>query len=110
MDVRRAPRATDHVVPTRRDQAKDLVDRIPVLGRLVNEFVRIEFIDRCMLIAAQGLLALIPTFVVMLVAFFPHLMSSGVHQLAELTGLRVQRRPGDLRRGDGRPGAQPRPA
>jgi membrane protein len=39
---------------TRRDQAKDLVDRIPILGRLVNEFVRIEFIDRCMLIAAQG--------------------------------------------------------
>ena len=41
----------------RRDQAKDLVDRIPILGRLLNEVVRIEFIDRCMLIAAQGLLA-----------------------------------------------------
>ncbi|MCB0895056.1 MAG: YihY/virulence factor BrkB family protein [Nocardioides sp.] len=86
MDVRALRGRLTTSYRTRRDQAKDLVDRIPVLGRLVNEFVRIEFIDRCMLIAAQGLLALIPTFVV-LVAFFPHLMSSGVHQLAELTGL-----------------------
>jgi len=71
---------------TRRDQAIDLVDQIPILGRLVTEFVRIEFIDRCMLIAAQGLLALIPTFVV-LVAFFPGLTGSGLHQFAEATGL-----------------------
>ena len=63
----------------RRDQAKDLVDRIPILGRLLNEVVRIEFIDRCMLIAAQGLLALIPMLVV-LAAFFPRLTEVGLDQ------------------------------
>ncbi len=59
----------------RSDQAKDLVDRIPILGRLLNEIIRIEFIDRCMLIAAQGLLALIPMLVV-LAAFLPDLTSA----------------------------------
>jgi membrane protein len=71
---------------TRSRRAKDLVDRVPILGRLVSEFVRIEFIDRCMLIAAQGLLALIPTFVV-LVAFFPDLTNIGLGQFADATGL-----------------------
>jgi membrane protein len=70
----------------RRDQAVDLVDRVPILGRLVNDFVRIEFIDRCMLIAAQGLLALIPMLVV-LAAFFPHLTQSGLDQFSSATGL-----------------------
>ncbi|MGB0100827.1 MAG: YhjD/YihY/BrkB family envelope integrity protein [Nocardioides sp.] len=71
---------------TRSEQALELVDRIPILGRLLSEFVRIEFIDRCMLIAAQGLLALIPTFVV-LVAFFPDLISVGLGQFTSATGL-----------------------
>lgn len=71
---------------TRSEQAKDLVDRIPILGRVVSEFVRVEFIDRCMLIAAQGLLALIPTFVV-LVAFFPQLTDVGLAQFSDATGL-----------------------
>ena len=51
MDVAALRRRMTTTYRTRRDQAKDLVDRIPVVGRLVNEFVRIEFIDRCMLIA-----------------------------------------------------------
>lgn len=70
----------------RREQAEALIERIPVLGRLLNEVVRVEFIDRCMLIAAQGLLALIPTFVV-LVAFFPHLTDVGLSQFTDATGL-----------------------
>lgn len=70
----------------RRDQALDLVERVPILGRLVSEFLRIEFIDRCMLIAAQGLLALIPMLVV-LAAFFPHLTQSGLDQFSSATGL-----------------------
>ena len=71
---------------TRRDQAVDLVDRVPILGRLVSEFLRIEFIDRCMLIAAQGLLALIPMLVV-LAAFFPDLTSAGIHQFSSAAGM-----------------------
>lgn len=71
---------------SRRDQAVDLVDRVPILGRLVNEFIRIEFIDRCMLIAAQGLLALIPMLVV-LAAFVPSLVDGGIDQFSTVTGL-----------------------
>ncbi|MFC5492375.1 YhjD/YihY/BrkB family envelope integrity protein [Nocardioides caricicola] len=70
----------------RRDQAKDLVDRIPILGRLLNEVVRVEFIDRCMLIAAQGLLALIPMLVV-LAAFLPDLTSAGIESFSNAAGL-----------------------
>jgi membrane protein len=70
----------------RRDQAKSLVDRIPILGRLLNEVIRIEFIDRCMLIAAQGLLALIPMLVV-LAAFLPDLTSQAVNSFSEASGL-----------------------
>lgn len=71
---------------TRREQAKALVDRIPILGRLVNEFIRIEFIDRCMLIAAQGLLALIPMLVV-LSAFLPHITGDAVRSFSDAAGV-----------------------
>ncbi|MFC7495604.1 MULTISPECIES: YhjD/YihY/BrkB family envelope integrity protein [unclassified Nocardioides] len=71
---------------SRRDQAKDVVDRIPIFGRLLSEFVRIEFIDRCMLIAAQGLLALIPMLVV-LSAFLPHLTSDAVTSFSNAAGV-----------------------
>lgn len=70
----------------RRDQAKDLVDRVPILGRLLNEVIRVEFIDRCMLIAAQGLLALIPM-LVMLAAFLPDLTSEAVNSFSRAAGL-----------------------
>ncbi|MDF1604540.1 YhjD/YihY/BrkB family envelope integrity protein [Nocardioides sp. YIM 152315] len=71
---------------TRRDRALDLVDRIPVLGRLLSEFVRIEFIDRCMLIAAQGLLALIPMLVV-LSAFLPQVTGDAVGSFTSAAGV-----------------------
>jgi membrane protein len=70
----------------RKQQAEDLVDRIPILGRLIRDFVRIEFIDRCMLIAAQGLLALVPMLVV-LASFFPHLIGDAVHTFAAAAGV-----------------------
>ena len=71
---------------SRRDQAEAIVDRIPILGRLFRDFVRIEFIDRCMLIAAQGLLALVPMLVV-LASFFPHLIGDAIHSFAASTGV-----------------------
>lgn len=70
----------------RRDQAHALVDRVPILGRLVHDFLRIEFIDRCMLIAAQGLLALIPMLVV-LAAFFPDLTGEALKSFSSATGV-----------------------
>ncbi|MEP9362928.1 hypothetical protein ABLE68_08190 [Nocardioides sp. CN2-186] len=86
MDVAALRERVTTTYRTRRDQARDLVDRIPILGRLVSEFVRIEFIDRCMLIAAQGLLALIPMLVV-LAAFLPHLTGSLVGAFSSATGV-----------------------
>src|SRR6478736_5995022 len=71
---------------TRKQEALALVDRIPILGRLVHDFVRIEFIDRCMLIAAQGLLALVPMLVV-LASFFPHLIGDAVHTFSSAAGV-----------------------
>lgn len=71
---------------TRRDQALGLVERIPILGRLVNDFVRIEFIDRCMLIAAQGLLALVPMLVVLRV-FLPDATGAALDSFANATGV-----------------------
>jgi membrane protein len=71
---------------TRKRQAQELVDQVPILGRLIRDFVRIEFIDRCMLIAAQGLLALVPMLVV-LASFFPHLIGDAVHSFAAAAGV-----------------------
>ena len=53
-----------------RTWASDLLARIPVLGRLVSELVRVEVIDRSLAIGAQGLLAVLPLLVVV-AAFTP---------------------------------------
>ncbi len=47
-----------------------MLDVVPGLRRFVNELVRVEIIDRAMVIAAQGLLALVPLLIV-LAAFMP---------------------------------------
>ncbi len=86
MDVAGLRVRTTESYRRRKSQAVDLVDRIPILGRLLGEFVRIEFIDRCMLIAAQGLLALIPMLVV-IAAFFPQITAQALEQFSATTGL-----------------------
>ena len=86
MDVAGLRVRTTETYRRRKSQAVDLVDRIPILGRLLGEFVRIEFIDRCMLIAAQGLLALIPMLVV-IAAFFPQITAQALEQFSATTGL-----------------------
>ncbi len=70
----------------RRAQAQALADEVPILGRLIRDFVRIEFIDRCMLIAAQGLLALVPMLVV-LASLFPGLTGDAVSTFSHATGV-----------------------
>jgi membrane protein len=45
--------------------ALEMLDVVPGLRRLVNELVRVEIIDRAMVIAAQGLLALVPLLIVL---------------------------------------------
>lgn len=53
-----------------RTWTSELLARIPVLGRLVSELVRVEVIDRSLAIGAQGLLAVLPLLVVV-AAFAP---------------------------------------
>ena len=55
--------ARDGSASARRVQARAaaLVARIPVLGRLVSELVRVEVIDRALAIGAQALLAVLPS-------------------------------------------------
>jgi membrane protein len=45
--------------------ARALVERVPVLGRLVAELSRVEVIDRSLAIGAQALLALLPMLLVL---------------------------------------------
>jgi membrane protein len=63
-----------------------LVSHVPLLRKLAPEIIRIEFIDRCMLIAAQALLAMVPMLVV-LAAFLPHLTGNALQQVSQVTGV-----------------------
>jgi membrane protein len=48
-----------------------ILDTVPPVRRFVDELVRVEIVDRAMVIGAQGLLALVPMLIV-LAAFLPH--------------------------------------
>lgn len=64
-----------------------VLDTVPPLRRTVDELVRVEFVDRSMVVAAQALLALIPL-VVVLAAFLPaDFTSTGVDRFEDVTGL-----------------------
>jgi membrane protein len=63
-----------------------LLDTVPLLRRTVDELVRVEVIDRSMVIAAQALLALVPL-VVVLGAFLPDLTRSALERLEDVTGM-----------------------
>lgn len=69
-----------------RGRVDDLVGHVPLLQNLIREFLRIEFLDRCMLIAAQALLAMVPMLVV-IAAFLPELTASALQQVSEVTGV-----------------------
>lgn len=63
------------------------LSRVPLLGRLVTDFPRVEVIDRSMVIGAQGLLALVPMLIVM-AAFLPADLTDFVTvRIGEVTGL-----------------------
>jgi membrane protein len=70
-----------------RDWALRMIDVIPGLRRLVTELVRVEIINRAMIIAAQGLLALVPLLIV-LAAFLPHDLGVALaHRFESVTGV-----------------------
>lgn len=69
-----------------RGRVDALMAYVPLLRKLATESIRIEFIDRCMLIAAQALLAMVPMLVV-LAAFLPHLTGNALAQISQVTGV-----------------------
>ncbi|MFE7224959.1 YhjD/YihY/BrkB family envelope integrity protein [Nocardioides sp. NPDC057577] len=69
-----------------RGRVDALIAHVPLLRNLATETIRIEFIDRCMLIAAQALLAMVPMLVV-LAAFLPHLTGNALEQVSQVTGV-----------------------
>jgi membrane protein len=106
VDVRTVRQRVEGLVVWGRETAMRMLDVVPGLQRFVNELIRVEVIDRSMVIAAQGLLALIPLLVV-LGSFLPHdaaialanrfQHASGVsmpNQVAALTGDQVRAQTG----------------
>ncbi len=64
-----------------------VLDTVPPVRRTVDDLMRVEVLDRSMVIAAQGLLALVPLLVV-LVAYLPsELTTAGVEQFESATGI-----------------------
>lgn len=66
---RRTPLAT--AAASVRTRVTRLVDVVPGLRRTLTELVRVEIVDRSMILGAQGLLALTPLLIV-IAAVFPH--------------------------------------
>jgi membrane protein len=67
--------------------AAGLLARIPVLGRLVSELVRVEVIDRSLAIGAQALLAVLPLLVVVAAFAPPSFGSDVLAQIRDAMGL-----------------------
>ncbi len=74
-------------VASAEDWALRMLDVVPGLRRLVNELVRVEFIDRSMVVAAQALLSLLPLMVIV-AAFMPEQVGAFVEDRFEaVTGV-----------------------
>lgn len=70
-----------------RDLGFRILDTVPPIRKALEELLRVEFVDRSMVIAAQGLLALVPLMIV-LAAFLPHeLTALGADRLEAVTGV-----------------------
>lgn len=75
------------LVSRARRAAERVLDTVPPVRRAVDDLVRVEVVDRSMVIAAQGLLALVPL-VVVLAAFLPEAVTElGVERFASVTGV-----------------------
>lgn len=75
------------LVTRARRTAERVLDTVPPVRRAVDDLVRVEVVDRSMVIAAQGLLALVPL-VVVLAAFLPEAVTElGVERFADVTGV-----------------------
>ncbi len=76
-----------YAVGRARGLAATVLDTVPPVRRTVQELVRVEVIDRTLVVAAQALLALVPL-VVVLAAFLPaDLTSTSMQRFDDVTGL-----------------------
>ena len=74
------------------DIAYRILDTVPPVRRTLDEVLRVELIDRSMVIAAQALFALVPLIVV-LVALMPEWMTeAAVDRFEDVTGLAAARK------------------
>jgi membrane protein len=70
-----------------RARAVGVVDTVPAVGRMLSELVRVELVDRSVVVAAQSLFALVPLLLVAS-AFAPSAVQTGVvEQLGSLLGI-----------------------
>jgi membrane protein len=60
-----------------RARAVDVVDTVPAVGRILTELVRVELVDRSVVVAAQSLFALVPLLLVAS-AFAPEAVRTGL--------------------------------
>lgn len=79
-----APVTRPRLVERARAIAADAVNTLPVLGRILSELVRVELVDRSVVVAAQSLFALVPLILVTS-AFAPAPMRDGL--LDQFAGL-----------------------
>jgi membrane protein len=84
--VRRAVLRARALIAWARALAYRILDTVPPVRRTVDELLRVEFVDRAVVIAAQALLALVPL-VVVLAAYFPHALHEGLARFQGVTGL-----------------------
>jgi membrane protein len=68
-------------------RARDVVDTVPAVGRILSELVRVELVDRSVVVAAQSLFALVPLLLVAS-AFAPDAVQTGlVEQVGAVLGI-----------------------
>lgn len=74
-----------------RDLAYRILDTVPPVRRTVDEVIRVELIDRSMVIAAQALFALVPLVVVLLTLMPEWATEAAVERFQDVTGLAAAR-------------------
>src|SRR3954469_15557391 len=75
------------VVARARALAYRILDTVPPVRRTVDELVRVEVVDRSMVIGAQALFALVPLLIV-IAAFLPdEAISLGLERFQDVTGI-----------------------
>lgn len=82
--VRRAVVAATTVYVRAVQRVEHLMNQVPAARRTLTELARVELVNRAMILAAQALLAVVPLLIV-LGAFLPHRLATGLVSRLQLT-------------------------